>query len=250
MRISDWSSDVCSSGLSDATIATAMAFARRIGKVAVLAGNSDGFIGNRILRVYGREADFLLEEGATPWQVDDALKAFGFPMGIYLMRDMAGLDVGWRSRMARAAERDPAERYAPLGDRLCEQGRFGQKTGAGYYRYDGRTASPDPEVEAMLADIAREKRINRREFSNDEIVERILAAMVNEGARVLEEGIAQRASDIDVTFVFGYGFPKYRGGPMFWAESPGLGRVLETVRKIHAVQGARSIGRAAWRERV
>src|SRR3546814_14147186 len=151
MRISDWSSDVCSSGLSDATIATAMAFARRIGKVAVLAGNSDGFIGNRILRVYGREADFLLEEGATPWQVDDALKAFGFPLGIYLMLDMAGPDVGWRSRMAQAAERDPAERSATLGGRPCEQGRVGQKDGAGYYRYGGRNAAAAPAIEAEHA---------------------------------------------------------------------------------------------------
>src|SRR3546814_18995500 len=136
-------------------------------------------------------------------------------MGIYCMRDMAGLDVGWRSRMARAAERDPAERYAPLGDRLCKQGRFGQKTGAGYYRYDGRTASPDPEVEAMLADIAHEKRINRREFSNDEFDERILAAIFNDGARVLVEGVAQRDFAIDVSFVLGYGFEQSLGGRKF-----------------------------------
>ena len=227
---------------SDVTIATAMAFATQVGKVPVLAGNCDGFIGNRILRTYGSEADFLLEDGATPWQIDNALKAFGFPMGVYLMRDLAGLDVGWRSRLSRnAAEVAKANgtRYAPLADRLCEQERFGQKTGAGYYRYVGRDASPDPEVETLLEAISAEKGIKRRGFTDAEIVERILSALVNEAARVVEEGIAQRAGDIDVTYAFGYGFPKARGGPMYWAERHGLDNVLALVRRLHGEQGDR-----------
>jgi 3-hydroxyacyl-CoA dehydrogenase len=227
---------------SDETIATVMAFAKRIGKVPVLAGNCEGFIGNRILKIYGQEADLILEEGATPWQVDEALKGFGFPMGLYLMRDMSGLDVGWRMRQGRieAGTLDTASpEYAPLADRLCEAGRFGQKTGAGYYRYEGREATPDPEVEAMLAAIADAKGTRRRSFTNDEIVEQILSAMVNEGAKILEEGIAQRSSDIDVTYIYGYGFPKHRGGPMFWARQQGLDRILQVVRTNHARFGER-----------
>ncbi|MCP3731275.1 3-hydroxyacyl-CoA dehydrogenase NAD-binding domain-containing protein [Sphingomonas sp. MG17] len=227
---------------SDETIATVMAFAKRIGKVPVLAGNCEGFIGNRILKIYGQEADLILEEGATPWQVDKALKGFGFPMGLYLMRDMSGLDVGWRMRQGRieagALDTSSAE-YPPLADQLCEAGRFGQKTGAGYYRYEGRDATPDPEVEQILATIAQKKGTPRRSFTDEEIVEQILSAMVNEGAKILEEGIAQRSSDIDVTYIYGYGFPKHRGGPMFWASQLGLGRILEVVRANHARFGDR-----------
>lgn len=219
---------------SDEIIVTAMAFARRLGKVAVLARNAEGFIGNRILRSYGREADFLLEEGASPWQIDSALKDFGFPMGLYLMRDMAGMDVGWKSRIARGVRTDADDYHALLWDRLCEQGRFGQKTGAGYYRYDGRNPFPDPAVDALLMQISRDKGIERRSFSNDEIIWRILCAMVNEGARVLEEGVAQRAGDIDVAYVYGYGFPKYRGGPLFWAQREGLSKILLEVKRQHA----------------
>lgn len=228
---------------SDETIATAMAFAKQIGKIPVLAGNCEGFIGNRILRVYGTEADILLEAGATPLQIDNALKGFGFPMGLYLMRDMSGLDVGYRMRQARIAAgmADPNTPDYPhrLWDRIVEAGRLGQKSGAGYYSYEGRDASPDPQIEAMLVEIAAEKGIRRQAFSDADIVDRILAAMINEGARILEEGIAQRASDIDVTYVFGYGFPKYRGGPMFWAQQRGLGEVLDIVRANHAAGSER-----------
>ena len=228
---------------SDVTIATAMAFAKQIGKVPVLAGNCEGFIGNRILRIYGTEADILLEDGATPPQVDNALKKFGFPMGLYLMRDMSGLDVGYRMRQARIAagaeDRNSPNYVHRLWDRIVEAGRFGQKSGAGYYKYNGRDASADPEIEAMLVEIAAEKGIERRSFSDEEIVDRILAAMVNEGAKILDEGIAQRASDIDVTYAFGYGFPKYRGGPMFWAQQRGLDKVLDIVRANHAAYGDR-----------
>lgn len=227
---------------SDQTIATVMAFAKRIGKVPVLAGNCEGFIGNRILKIYGQEADLILEQGAMPWDVDRALKDFGFPMGLYLMRDMAGLDVGYRMRQGRieAGTLDPeSAEYAPLADRIVEAGRLGQKTGSGYYRYEGRDASPDPAVQAMLAAVAEKKGVPQRSFADEEIVEQILAAMVNEGAKILDEGIAQRASDIDVTYVFGYGFPKHQGGPMFWATQKGLDKVLAIVRDNHVKFGDR-----------
>ncbi|MDB5968734.1 MAG: 3-hydroxyacyl-CoA dehydrogenase [Hydrocarboniphaga sp.] len=219
---------------SSETVATVMSFAKEIGKMPVLARNSDGFIGNRILKVYGRESEFLLEEGATPWQIDKALQAFGFPMGVFLMRDLAGLDVSWRVRQYRARFRDPNDRYSPVADRICELGRFGQKTGKGYYRYDGRTAVPDPEIEALIEKVSADLGIGRKPISDDEIVTRILTAMVNEGAFILGEGVARRASDIDVVYVHGYGFPKYRGGPMFWAENQGLAKVYETVQGFHA----------------
>ncbi len=227
---------------SDETVVSAMAFANAIAKVPVLAGNCEGFIGNRILQRYGTEADALLLEGATPWQIDIALKDFGFPMGIYLMRDLAGLDVGWRMRANRiaAGTLDPAAPdYVPLADRLCTAGRFGQKTGAGYYTYAGRTASPDPAVDAMLDQIAAEKNVMRGPIEDEEIVWRILCAMVNEGADIVSEEIAQRASDIDVAYAFGYGFPKYRGGPMFWAEQHGLPAVHDRIAAYAAKYGPR-----------
>ncbi|MBA3055280.1 MAG: 3-hydroxyacyl-CoA dehydrogenase [Sphingomonadales bacterium] len=227
---------------SPETIVTAMAFGKQIGKVPVLAGNCPGFIGNRILARYGAEGDVLMLEGSTPWQVDDALKEFGFPMGIYLMRDMAGLDVslGVRRNAIETGAVDPdAPDFVPLLERICEAGRLGQKTGAGFYKYDGRKASPDPEVAEMLTRISAEKGVTRREIADEEIVWRVLLAMVNEGAKIVEEGIAQRASDIDVTYTFGYGFPKYRGGPMFWAEQQGLDKVLAKVREYEARYGAR-----------
>ena len=229
--------------VSDRTILTAMSFASQIGKIPVLAGNCEGFIGNRMLRAYGTEADILLEAGATPPQVDSALKEFGFPMGLYLMRDMSGLDVGYRMRQARIEagldDRNSPDYAHSLWDRIVEAGRLGQKSGAGYYLYNGREALPDPAVEAMLMDIAVAKGIKRADFTADEIVERILAAMVNEGARILEEGIAQRASDIDVTYVYGYGFPKHRGGPMFWAQQRGLDKVLGLIKANAAIYGDR-----------
>lgn len=229
--------------VSDNTITTAMAFARRIAKVPVLAGNCEGFIGNRMLRAYGSEADIIVEDGALPWGVDRALKAFGFPMGLYLMRDMSGLDVGYRMRQGRieAGTLDPASSDYPftLWDQIVEAGRLGQKTGAGFYRYDGRNAAPDPAVEIMIEQLTAAKGKTRRTFTDEEIIDRILAAMVNEGARILEEGVAQRASDIDVTYVFGYGFPRYRGGPMFWAQQKGLGQVLDIILANQAIYGNR-----------
>lgn len=219
------------------TLATVTSFAKQIGKIPVLAGNCDGFIGNRILASYGREADFLLEEGATPWQIDDALMKFGFPMGVYRMRDMSGLDVGWRIRKYREQFRDKSTRYSPIADKLCEQGRFGQKTKAGYYRYDGRTPIPDPEIETLIEQTAADLGIQRLPVTDEEIVTRILTVMVNEGAKIVEEGFAQRASDVDVVFIYGYGFPRYQGGPMFWAEQRGFKTVLADVERYFASHG-------------
>jgi 3-hydroxyacyl-CoA dehydrogenase len=222
---------------SEQTIANAMQLAKQLGKVAVLAGNCDGFIGNRISAVYSRECDFLLEEGATPWQIDNALKAFGFPMGVYLMKDMAGLDIGWQMRKNREPNRDKSLRYSTVADRICEMGRFGQKTAAGYYRYEDKQALPDPAIEELIVSIAEESGIERRKITEQEIIERVLCAMANEGAKVLGDGMALRASDIDVIYLFGFGFPRYRGGPMFWAEQQGLDKVLATVNRYYQQLG-------------
>ncbi|HEX6959188.1 MAG TPA: 3-hydroxyacyl-CoA dehydrogenase NAD-binding domain-containing protein [Ferrovibrio sp.] len=222
---------------SPETIATVMALGKTLKKVPVLAGNCDGFIGNRMLHGYLREANFLLEEGATPQQVDQALEEFGLAMGPFRMSDLAGLDVGWRIRKGKAHLRPKDERYSPVADRLCEMGRFGQKTGAGFYRYEGRTPHPDPAVEDVIRQSAKEQGIERRQISAEEIVQRCMYPLVNEGAKILEEGIAIRASDIDIVYLFGYGFPVYRGGPMFWAEQIGLDKVLATIRGFHKIHG-------------
>jgi len=215
---------------SKTTIATAMAVGRRIGKVPVLVGVCDGFVGNRMLHARGREAEKLILEGALPDQVDKVLYDFGFPMGPFAMGDLAGLDVGWRIRKGKGVT-------SPVADRLCEMGRFGQKTGAGYYRYAGsdRTPIPDADVEKIILEVARDQGIQRRAISDAEIRERLLYPMVNEGAKILEERLAIRASDIDVIWVYGYGWPVYRGGPMFWADQVGLktlkSRMLEFERQ-------------------
>ncbi len=224
---------------SPGTIATAMGLARAIGKVGVLVGVCDGFVGNRMLHQYGREANFLVEEGALPQQVDRAIYEFGFPMGPFAMGDMAGLDVGWRIRKRKAAERPSNQRYSAVADRICERGRFGQKTGAGWYRYEpgSRAPLPDPEVEALILQASRDAGIERREISDDEILRRCMYPLVNEGAKILEEGLAIRSSDIDTIWIYGYGFPRWRGGPMFWADTIGLGEVFETMRRFHAEHG-------------
>ena len=234
---------------SPEVLATVTALAKQLGKVAVMAGNRHGFIGNRMLSVYGRESDFLMEEGATPTQIDAALMDFGFPMGMYRMRDMAGLDIGYKTRKANAASRDPSQRYSTIADQLVEMGRLGQKSGSGYYRYEGRNPVPDPEVEALVKRTAAEAGIAQREISAEEIVHTLMAAMVNEGARILEEGVAARASDIDVVYVYGYGFPRWEGGPMFWAEQRGLDRVLADVERLHGAQGDRWSPAPLLRER-
>src|SRR5438034_904168 len=217
---------------SKAAIATAMAVGRRIGKVPVLVGVCDGFVGNRMLHARGKQAERLILEGALPHQVDKVLYDFGFPMGPFAMGDLAGLDVGWRIRKGKGLT-------SPVADRLCEMGRFGQKTGAGYYRYAGsdRTPIPDAEVEKIILGVAGEAGIQRRAISDAEILERLLYPMANEGAKILEERLAIRASDIDVIWVYGYGWPVYRGGPMFWADSIGLKVIRDRMREFQRQHG-------------
>lgn len=224
---------------SKETIATAMDLGKKLRKVSVLVGNCHGFVGNRMLHPYMRESGFLIEEGATPDQVDQAIYGFGFAMGPFAMGDMAGLDVGWRIRKAQEASRPKDLRYSPVGDRICEMGRFGQKTGAGYYKYEAgsRTPVPDPEIEALIRAVAKEQGIEQRKITDEEIVERCVYALVNEGAKCLEEGMALRASDIDVIYCSGYGFPVYRGGPMFYAQEVGLDKVLARIEEFRAAHG-------------
>jgi len=224
---------------SDETIAAVMKLSRTLGKVGVLVGVCDGFVGNRMLRAYTRQANFLLEEGALPQQVDRVMYDFGFPMGPFAMGDLAGLDVGWRIRQQQALRRPSTERYSPIADRICEQGRFGQKTGAGWYRYEegSRTPIPDPEIEELIVEASRELGFERRRIDDSEILERCLYPLINEGAKILEEGIASRPGDIDVIWIYGYGFPVFRGGPMFYADRVGLGTVHATMSRLHAAQG-------------
>jgi 3-hydroxyacyl-CoA dehydrogenase len=221
------------------TVAHALSLAKQLGKIAVVAGNCDGFIGNRMLAHYRREADFLLEEGATPEQVDRVIRNFGFPMGPYAMVDLTGLDVSWRVRKRRNAERPPKGRYSRLQDRLCEMGRFGQKTGCGFYRYENgnRTPLPDPFVEDLIRSVAREAGITQRRIDDEEIRKRCIYALVNEAANILSEGIAIRASDVDVTWVYGYGFPAWRGGPLRYAEVVGLGAVYADILEFEQRHG-------------
>jgi 3-hydroxyacyl-CoA dehydrogenase len=204
-------------------LVTVMGLARTIKKTAVVSGVCDGFIGNRMLEPYLRQSLLLLEEGALPAQVDRALETFGMAMGPFRMSDLAGNDIGWSIRKRRYREHPEAERSL-LADRLCEQGRFGQKTGAGWYRYEAgrRDARPDPAVDEMIVADSRERGIARRRIADDEIVDRCVLALVNEGAKILDEGIAQRASDVDLVYLAGYGFPPFRGGPMFYADTEGL----------------------------
>ena len=220
-------------------LATALKLSKSIKKVGVVAGVCDGFIGNRMLHGYFREAGFLLEEGALPQQVDKVIEDFGFAMGPFRVGDLAGLDVGWYIRKRQAATRPAHLRYSKVADQVCELGRFGQKTGAGWYRYEAgnRNPIPDPIVEDLIVKASKEAGIKRRQITNQEILERCIYALVNEGAEILEEGIALRASDIDVVYVHGYGFPRYRGGPMFYADMVGLDKVLESVKRFHAAHG-------------
>ncbi|MEQ8397917.1 3-hydroxyacyl-CoA dehydrogenase NAD-binding domain-containing protein [Thalassobaculum sp.] len=216
---------------ADDALRTALEVGRRFGKVAVVSGVCDGFIGNRMLRTYKTQMDYLLEDGALPQEIDAAITGFGFPMGLYAMGDLAGLDIGYMTRRREDATRPADARYVAIADRLYEKGRLGQKTGAGWYRYeDGRTPIPDPEVDAIILEESQKKGINRRPFTTGEIQTRALCALVNEGAKVLGEGIALRPVDIDMVWLFGYGFPSWEGGPMFWADRRGLAKVLADIR--------------------
>ncbi|MEJ7670483.1 MAG: 3-hydroxyacyl-CoA dehydrogenase NAD-binding domain-containing protein [Casimicrobiaceae bacterium] len=216
-------------------LATVMELAKKIGKTAVVSGVCDGFIGNRMLEQYLRQAMFLLEEGASVEQVDRALEDFGMAMGPFRMSDLAGNDIGWAIRKRRYVEK-PHVVYSRIADRLCELGRFGQKTGAGWYRYESgkRDAIPDPAVGEMIVSYRKEKGISARKIDDDEIVARCVFALVNEGAHILEEGIALRASDIDVVYLTGYGFPLHRGGPMLYADMTGLPNVVRSMQRFAA----------------
>jgi len=225
---------------SSETIATAMAVAKRLGKVGVVVGNCPGFVGNRMMFPYMYEAQFLVEDGATPEQVDRALTDFGMAMGIFSVDDMAGLDVAWRVRKELNQFSGPGERKPIVSDALCEMGRFGQKAGKGWYKYsDDRKPMPDPEAQALIERLTTEAGIKRRSFQPNEIVERTIYALINEGARVLDEGYALRAADIDVIYLTGYGFPAWRGGPMFYADRVGLKHVYERVAAFHRELGDR-----------
>jgi 3-hydroxyacyl-CoA dehydrogenase len=219
--------------VSPDVVATGFELARKLGKVAVRAGVCDGFIGNRILAVYRQAADYVLEDGASPYQIDRALREFGFAMGPFQVSDLAGGDIGWATRKRRAATRDPRARYVQVADRICERGWFGQKTGRGYYLYnDGaRTGSEDPEVLAIVDSERQRAGITPRNFSDEQIVRRYMAAMINEGANVVQQRIALRPLDVDVVFLSGYGFPRHRGGPMKYADMVGLPQVLADIRE-------------------
>jgi 3-hydroxyacyl-CoA dehydrogenase len=219
-------------------IASAMALTKRLRKVAVLVGNNPGFVGNRMMFPYMREAQFLLEEGATPWQVDDALRDFGMAMGIMAVDDMGGIDVAHIVNEANKHLRKPGQRWPLVLEELYAMGRLGQKSGKGWFKYDeNRRPSPDPEVEALIEKKAREAGIRRRKITPEEIIERCIYVMINEGARILEEGHALRAGDIDTIYLNGYGFPAYRGGPMWYADTVGLRKVYDRIEEFHKQHG-------------
>ena len=226
-------------------LATALSLARRIGKTAVVSGVCDGFIGNRMLDPYAQQALLMMEEGASPQQIDRAIEKFGFAMGPFRMSDLAGNDISWHIRQRHYAEH-PKMRHMRIADRVCELGRFGQKTGLGWYRYEPgkRDAIPDPVVDKIIDEERKALNISPRKIPDAEIVDRLLYALVNEGAKILEEGIALRASDIDVVYLTGYGFPPQRGGPMFHASRVGLGQVVRRMREFAANDHADP---AAWK---
>lgn len=242
--------NVRGSQTSDEVKATVMDVAKKIRKVGVLVGNCYGFVGNRMLHQRGAEAMALVNEGATPQQVDKVLTDLGYPMGQFAMSDLAGIDVGYRIREERrkAGENVPASWM----DKLAEQGRLGQKTQAGVYKYEegSRKPIPDPEVEQLIAAFRQEQGITPREITDQEILERCMYVMINEGAKILEEGIADRSLDIDVVWIFGYGFPAYRGGPMFWADQIGLDSILDTVKRFHDTLGGEQWKPAALLEQL
>ena len=224
---------VIPSKVSDEVVATGLKLAKMMKKIPVRAGNCDGFIGNRILSTYGEAAAYMMEDGASPYDIDKAIVNFGYPMGPFQMFDLAGGDIGWATRKRKSATRDPRMRYVEISDRLCENGWFGQKTGRGFYQYTNgsRRGEEDPDVLKIIEREREKKGIQVRNFSEDEIINRYLAAMINESAKVLEEKIALRPSDIDVTKLYGYGFPRYKGGPMHFADNYGLEKLLDNLNK-------------------
>jgi 3-hydroxyacyl-CoA dehydrogenase len=228
---------------SPAVIATAAAMGKALGKVGVVVGNCFGFVGNRMLGRRTEAAERLLLDGASPSEVDGALTAFGFKMGPFAMADLAGLDIGMRIRKAFG-------KVAPVADALCDAGRFGQKTGSGYYIYDGRASKPDPAVDAIIAEQSRKLGITRRGIPQQEIIERLVYPMINEGARILEEGIAERPGDIDTIWITGYNWPAYRGGPMFYADLVGLRVIRDRLRQFAAETGDETLKPAPLLDRL
>jgi 3-hydroxyacyl-CoA dehydrogenase len=220
---------------SPEALLTALEVGKRLGKTAVVARVCHGFIGNRMFECYVREANFLVEEGATPEQVDKALTYFGMAMGPFAVCDLAGLDIGWARRKALEPNRNRSERYSTLADRLCERGWFGQKTGKGFYVYEPgqRKPSPNPDLNDIIASAARDSGVARRSITDDEILARCLYTLVNEGAHIIDERIAQRASDVDVVWIHGYGFPRHRGGPIYWADEVGLDKILSRIEEFN-----------------
>jgi len=226
-------------------LSTAIGVGRKLGKVPVVVGVCHGFVGNRMLSARGIESERLLLEGALPRQVDGALVEFGFPMGPFAMGDLAGLDVGWRNRKSLGVKSE-------IADAICEAGHFGQKTGQGFYMYEpgSRTGKPSPDVEKLIVDASARLGIKRREISKQEIIERLIYPIINEAARILEEGIAQRAGDIDVIWIYGYGFPVWRGGPMHYADSVGLAVIRDRLAELAKTSGDKRHAPAALLERL
>ncbi len=226
---------------ADDVIATCMKMARAVGKIPALARVCYGFIGNRMLRYYGRESQLCLIEGSSPGQIDRAMQEFGMAMGPFAVYDLAGLDIGYTARKALSEEEKGDPRAYCISDAIAEMGRYGQKTGAGYYQYDPETRARtnDPKVMTIVERQAQAQGVSRRDIGDREIVQRLIYALINEGARVLEEGIAQRSGDIDVIYVFGYGFPVARGGPMHFADSVGLKKVYDTICSFHEIHGSK-----------
>jgi len=222
------------------TLATGMALGRKIGKISAMAGNGDGFVANRSRGPFGTEMNIMVEEGALPEQVDKVMVDFGYPIGPFATADLSGLDIGYDSRQRRAAE-NPNYRKMPIADMIVEAGRLGQKTGAGWFRYEkgDRTPHPDPELARMIKEKAAELGIPQRSFSDEEILHRLLFASVNEACKILEEGKAYRASDIDVMWLNGFGFPRYRGGLMYWADGIGVAEVYRQIAAWHQRYGER-----------
>jgi len=214
----------------DKALATGFAVGKRLRKIPVLAGVCDGFIGNRILARYREAADTVLMDGSTPWDVDEAMVEFGYPMGPYEAQDLSGLDIAYANRKRQAATHDPNRRYIPISDRMVEEGRLGRKTSVGWYRYPGGGGKVvDPLIEDLVREEAYFAKVTRREYSHDEIRARLVCAMINEAADILHEGIATRAADIDLVTIYGYGFPRWRGGLMYYADSIGAAEVLGQI---------------------
>lgn len=224
---------------SHETIATVMKLGRTLNKISVLSGNAPGFIGNRMLGQYTRQAGEIILQGATPYQVDSVINGFGMPMGPFQMNDLVGLDLGWRARKLAGVAPEDVPITARVADKLCELGRYGQKTSRGYYIYPegSRAGQPDPEVVALVEETSRELGIERHSISDEEVLKRCLYPLINEGARILEEGIAIRPCDIDIVYINGYGFPEVTGGPMFWADQQGLDQVLADIKRFGEIYG-------------